>query len=204
MEDLLKCPGKYVEESMLQELDCDHSMLVEAICTGIEGTLNIGRLVIDLGTRTGRQGSRDSTGTGSCEVSLGASRGRIETNIPILHALVVTGNLTFSLKGFVIEHGQDAVNMMSLSDPKRCIHFPHDETYKKNLSRSLVKQDLSTSLSHYDRRRAQWSRHTQFLADTEIDTLTGPVLEQFRKHAPHFTVYVTRSDTKTCASIFMA
>jgi len=48
MEDLLKCPGKYVEESM-QELDCDHSMLVDAICTG-QGTLNIGRLVIDLGT----------------------------------------------------------------------------------------------------------------------------------------------------------
>lgn len=203
MEDLLQCPGTYVEESM-QELDCDHSMLVDAVCTGQGGTLTIGRLVIDLGTHTSRQGSRDSTGTGSCEASLGASRGLIKTNIPILYAVVVAGNLTFSLEGFVIEHGQDAVNILSLPDPTRCIHFPNDETYKKNLNRSLVKPDLSMLLSHYDRRSAQWSRHTQFLADTEIDTRAGPAVEQFRKHTPHFTVYVTRSDAKTCASIFMA
>jgi hypothetical protein len=202
MEDLLKCPGKCVKESM-QDLDCDHSMLVGATCTGQE-TLNICGLVIDLGTCTSRQGSRDSTGTGSCETSLGPSRGIIKTNISILHAVVVAGNLIFSLEGFVIEHGQDAVNILSLQDPKRCIHFPNDETYKKNLNRSLVKPDLSMLLSHYDRRSVQWSRHTQFLSDTKIDTLTGPVVEHFRKHAPHFTVYVTRSDTKTCASIFMA
>jgi hypothetical protein len=157
MEDLLKCPGKYVEESM-QELDCDHSMLVDAICTG-QGTLNIGRLVIDLGTRTSRQGSRDSTGASCCEASLGASRGLIKTNIPILHAVVVTDNLTFSLEGFVIEHGQDAVNILSLPDPKRCIHYPNDETYKKNLNRRLAKPDLSMLLSHYDRRSAHTHTH---------------------------------------------
>jgi hypothetical protein len=64
------------------------------------------------------------------------------------------------------------------------------------VNRSLAKPDLSMLLSHYDRRSAQWSRHTQFLADTEIDTLTGPVVEQFRKHAPHFTGHCSVIDVQ--------
>lgn len=201
---LLLCPTTPAHEDVYT-LDGEHGIAVSAMAAteASSGTLRVGRLVLNASKLARPEGSHEGgRADGAADASRTPGLGVIATSIPLLHAVVKTDGSLFTLKAVLIEDGQRVVNLCMSQRENKVIHVDNRTLYRQWLNRRMIgKVDQSDydSLSHYQQRKAQWDRHLQFC----MDAFLLEVLERRMTRADLFSAYLTRSDDRVCASIFM-